>query len=101
MNQDKLKEKIDIKEFIGDIVEDTRKGEVTKEEIVKYYSSILTQQVEMETVKRKFIREFCNDHGGEVRWLRGVSYNMETLLEDILKFFDKAGENPTTKEEEK
>jgi len=93
MNQDKLKEKIDIKEFIGDIVEDTRK--------VKYYSSILTPQVEMETVKRKFIREFCNDHGGEVRWLRGVSYNMETLLEDILKFFDKAGENPTTKEEEK
>jgi len=45
----------------------------------------LTPQVEMETVKRKFIREFCNDHSGEVRWLRGVSYNMETLLEFVRK----------------
>lgn len=42
------------------------------------------------TVKEKFIDRFCNDHNEKVRWLRGVSLNMETLLDDILRFLDEA-----------
>jgi len=40
-------------------------------------------------IKEAFIKEFCNDHNGEIRWLRGVAVNLPHLLEQILEFFDK------------
>lgn len=41
-----------------------------------------------ETLKKEFISEFCNNHG-ELRWLRGVAYDMPGLLESIMEFFNQ------------
>ena len=33
---------------------------------------------------KDFIRELCNDHNGEIRWLRGVAIDNKHLLDQIL-----------------
>lgn len=38
-------------------------------------------------IAKAFVREFCNDHNGETRWLRSVALDMDHLLELILIFF--------------
>lgn len=60
------------------------------EEGVKVGEAELIRRVEEErqSIKRAFIKEFCNDHGGETRWLRSVALDMPHLLELILEFFD-------------
>ncbi len=40
-------------------------------------------------IKKQFIRRFCNEHNGEIRWLRRVALNEVHLLEEIIQFFDK------------
>ena len=40
-------------------------------------------------IRLDFIREFCNDHNGEIRWLRGISYDVNTLLDDILEYLQQ------------
>ena len=42
----------------------------------------------VEDIKAEFIREFCNDHA-QMRWLRGVAFDMQDLLEKILTFLDE------------
>ena len=51
----------------------------------------LTQQREevVRNIRLDFIREFCNDHNGEIRWLRGISYDVNTLLDDILEYLQQ------------
>jgi hypothetical protein len=39
-------------------------------------------------IKGKFVQQFCNDHNGEIRWLRSVAFDMPDLLNQILRFFD-------------
>lgn len=41
-----------------------------------------------ENTKREFIKEFCNDHDSQIRWLRGVAFNEQHLLDLILEFLD-------------
>jgi hypothetical protein len=43
-----------------------------------------------EKLAKDFIKEFCNDHGGEIRWLRSVALDTDDLLEQILQFFATA-----------
>jgi hypothetical protein len=35
-------------------------------------------------IKKNFINQFCNDHNGKIRWLRGVAFDMDDLLDQIL-----------------
>lgn len=39
-------------------------------------------------VEKEFIREFCNDHNGQIRWLRSVALSEQDLLDKILEFFE-------------
>ena len=40
-------------------------------------------------IKQEFIKQFCNDHNGYVRWLRGVAFTKKDFLEDILNFCNR------------
>jgi hypothetical protein len=43
----------------------------------------------LKELEEGFIKEFCNDHNGEIRWLRGVALDEVDLLSEILKYFNK------------
>lgn len=41
------------------------------------------------SIKKQFIKEFCNDHAiGKVRWLRGVALDNQDLLDKILEWLE-------------
>ena len=48
----------------------------------------MKQQEHTESLRLEFIKEFCNDHNGQVRWLRSVALTEQDLLDKILAFFD-------------
>src|SRR3990167_10525502 len=39
---------------------------------------------------KEFIKEFCNDHNGRVRFLRGIFYDEQDGAENIISFLEKA-----------
>ena len=43
-----------------------------------------------EEIMKEFIREFCNDHNGPVRFLRGVFYDERDGAEQIISFLSSA-----------
>ena len=38
----------------------------------------------------EFVKKFCNDHNGEVRFLRGIFYDEKDGAEEILEFISQA-----------
>lgn len=42
------------------------------------------------SLKKQFIRNYCNDHGLKIRWLRSIFLNENEKLETILQYLDKA-----------
>lgn len=34
----------------------------------------------------EFVREYCNDHNGKIRWLRGIFVDEEEKLQTILEY---------------
>lgn len=44
--------------------------------------------MERQSIRQKFIKEFCNDNNFEIRWLRNVALTMDDLLGRLLVFID-------------
>ena len=52
-------------------------------------------------LKEMFIREFCNDHNGEVRFMRGIFYDEKDGAERIIDFLETAGDQVIAEAEKK
>ena len=62
-----------------------------KDEILAWHNSQvagLLDELEKELVKG-FISEFCNDHNGYVRFLRGIFFDEKDGAESIIKYINK------------
>ena len=44
----------------------------------------------IEEIKNEFISKFCNDHNGEIRFLRSIFYDEKDGAEEILNFISQA-----------
>lgn len=69
-------------------------GEQSVLDIEDFISQKLDQvrEEERKEIREQFVKEFCTDHNGEIRWLRGVAMDTNDLLSMILLFFNSLKE---------
>lgn len=75
----------------------------TNDECIGFVVMLLTQhtdQVRREERKKiyeDFVHKFCNDHNSEIRWLRGVFFDRQDGLNQILDFLNQSKESDSLK----
>ena len=81
----------EVKQFISDLINQAEKeiaiayNEGYNKAVKKYVAEKKEARIDIRT---EFIKEFCNDHNEDVRWIRSVALSEEHLLDKILEFFN-------------
>ena len=81
----------EVKQSLSDLINQAEKeiaiayNEGYNKAVKKYVAEKKEARIDIRT---EFIKEFCNDHNEDVRWIRSVALSEEHLLDKILEFFN-------------